>query len=429
MRCVQFLSLVLLGAAVPALSGCSSLALSISGPDAVPARKVPGLVMSRPRADMQDISLSRLRQSPPEHYQLGPHDILGIYIENVLGKSGEPPPVNFPEDGERDPSIGYPIPVREDGTVPLPLIPPMKVSGLTIEQVTSLVRKAYTQDQKLLPQGKDRIIVTLIKRRTYRVLVIREESGSKDGVTKRGDGQLIDLPAYENDLLHALNMTGGLPGTDANNEVLIVRDDGNLGARYDEVVGQIKMSKMPCQAPPIVPDAPNVTRIPLRFYPDQSPTFKADDIILKTGDIVLIQSRDREKFYTGGVLGGGEHVIPRDYDLDILGAIALAGGPIGSSGNALSSSQRRGGIGGGGGSSGGRSGGPIPPSRAIVVRKLPDGSQLPIRVDLNRALTDSSERILIQPEDIVIVRYTAAEEAINTVLSLIQVNFLTGLRR
>ncbi|RLS42298.1 MAG: sugar ABC transporter substrate-binding protein [Planctomycetota bacterium] len=375
---------------------------------------------------MQEISLSRLRQTPPDHHQLGPNDILGVYIENVLGKTGEPPPVNFPEDGERDPSIGFPIPVREDGSIALPLIPPMKVEGLTIEQVTNLVRKAYTQDQKLLPSGKDRIIVTLIKRRTYQVLVVREESGAKDGVTKRGDGAMIDLPVYENDLLHALNATGGLPGTDAKNEVLIIRDDGKRGARYDQFVSQVKMSKMPCQAPPIIPDAPNVIRIPLRFHPDQPPTFTEQDIILNKGDIVMIQSRESEKFYTGGVLGGGEHLIPRDYDLDVLGAIAMAGGPVGSAGNVFSSSQRRG-MGGGGGGSGARTG-PVPPSQAIVIRKLPDGSQIPIKIDLNRALTDSSERILIQPDDIVMVRYTCAEEVINTALSLLQINILTGFR-
>jgi protein involved in polysaccharide export with SLBB domain len=429
MRCFNFLGLVLLGAALPTLSGCSSLSSSVYGPDAVPARKVPALVMTRPRSDMQEISLSRLRQTPPEHYQLGPHDVLGVTIESVMGKAGEAPIVHFPEDGKRDPSIGYPIPIREDGTIALPLIPPMKIEGLTIEQVTSMIRKAYTIDQKLLPAGKEKIIVTLITKRTYRVLVVREESGSKDGVTKRGDGQMVDLPAYENDLLHALNSTGGLPGTDAKNEILIIRDDQNLGARYDEFVSQVKMSKVPCQAPPIAPDAPNVTRIPLRFHPDQPPNFKQDDIILKTGDIVMIQSREREKFYTGGVLGGGEYPVPRDYDLDILGAIALAGGPIGSSGNAISSSQRGGGAGGaGGGGRGGRTG-PIPPSRAIIVRKLADGGQIPIRIDLNRALIDTSERVLIQPEDIVIVRYTVAEEVINTALSLLQFNFLTSLHR
>jgi len=426
MRCLKSLGLVLLGSAVSAFSGCSSLMLSLSGPEAVPANKVPGIVLTRPRSDMQEISLSRLRQTPPDHHQLGPNDILGVYIENVLGKTGEPPPVNFPEDGERDPSIGFPIPVREDGSIALPLIPAMKVEGLTIEQVTNLVRKAYTQDQKLLPAGKDRIIVTLIKRRTYQVLVVREESGSKDGVTKRGDGHLVELPAYENDLLHALNATGGLPGTDAKNEILIIRDDGKSGARYDEFVSQVKMSKQPCQAPPIIPDAPNVIRIPLRFHPDQPPNFTEKDIILNKGDIVMIQSRDSEKFYTGGVLGGGEYLIPRDYDLDVLGAIAMAGGPVGSAGNTFSSSQRRG-MGGGGGNGGARTG-PVPPSQAIVIRKLPDGSTIPIKVDLNRALTNSNERILIQPDDIVMVRYTCAEEVMNTALSLIQFNFLTSLR-
>ena len=426
MRCLKSLGLVLLGTAVSAFSGCSSLMLSMSGPESVPAKSVPGIVLTRPRSDMQEISLSRLRQTPPDHHQLGPNDILGVYIENVLGKTGEPPPVNFPEDGERDPSIGFPIPVREDGSIALPLIPPMKVEGLTIEQVTNLVRKAYTQDQKLLPSGKDRIIVTLIKRRTYQVLVVREESGSKDGVSKRGDGHMIDLPVYENDLLHALNATGGLPGTDAKNEVLIIRDDGTRGARYDQFVSQVKMSKQPCQAPPIIPDSPNVIRIPLRFHPDQPPTFTEQDIILNKGDIVMIQSRESEKFYTGGVLGGGEHLIPRDYDLDVLGAIAMAGGPVGSAGNTFSSSQNRG-MGGGGGRGGSRTG-PVPPSQAIVIRKLPDGSQIPIKIDLNRALTDSSERILIQPDDIVMVRYTCGEEITNIVLGMLQINILTGFR-
>lgn len=424
MRSVRFLTLALLGWALPSLSGCTSLHLSLHGPDAVPARMVPPIVMARPRADMQELSLSRLGQSPPEHYQLGPDDVLGIYIESVLGKADEAPPVHFPEEGERAPSIGFPIPIREDGSIALPLVPAIPLEGLTIEQATRLIRKAYTVDQKILPAGKDRIIVTLIKRRTYRVMVVREESGTKDGVTKRGDGFTIDLPAYENDLLHALNETGGLPGTDARNEVLIVRKAGSTAARYDEIVSSIKMSKQACMAPPIIPDAPNVTRIPLRFHPDQPPTFEEKDVILQTGDIVLIQSRDREKFYTGGVLGGGEHLIPRDYDLDILGAIAMADGPLGSSGAVISQSQRGGGMGGG---RGGNQSGPLPPSRAIIIRKLADGGQLPIRVDLNKALTDPSERILIQPDDVVIVRYTCGEEVINTALGLIQFNFLYGL--
>jgi hypothetical protein len=43
------------------------------------------------------------------------------------------------------------------------------------------------------------------------------------GAAKRGTGKLVKLPAGENDVLHALAETGGLPGLDARNEIVIVR--------------------------------------------------------------------------------------------------------------------------------------------------------------------------------------------------------------
>lgn len=409
-------------------SGCSSASLFGYIP-AIPVERVPASMLGRPKEDMQEISLSRLRQTPPEVYRLGPDDILGIYIETIFNEATEPPPVHFPEDGERAPSIGFPIPVREDGTISLPLIPPIEVEGLSLTETTERIRQAYTIDQKILPEGKDRIIVTLIKRRTFRVLVVREEEGATSTrgfdqeVTKRGAGFVLDLPAGENDLLHALNETGGLPGLDARNEVLIVRSNGVDGKEWDKIVAQIRSQREPCTCPRPVPDPPNVTRIPLRFFPENVPQFTEKDIILYDGDIVMIESRDREKFYTGGVLGGGEFPIPRDYDLDIMGAIAIAGGPVGSSGAVLSQSMGgRGGVGGGGGGRVG--GGPLPPTDAIVIRKLCDGSQVPIRIDLKRIFDDPRQRLLIQPEDVVILRYKCAEEIANTALSLIQFNFL-----
>ena len=393
----------------------------------IPANRVPGSLLARSKEEMQEISLSRLRQQPEDVYQLGPNDILGIYIETVLGSAEEAPPVHFPEDGERAPSIGFPVPVREDGTLALPLVPPIDVEGLTLAQATEIVRKAYTIDQRLLPEGKDRIIITLLKRRTYRVFVVREEEGATSSlagnvdVIKRGAGYVLDLPAGENDLLHALNETGGLPGLDAKNEVVIIRGlDGFDGKEWDHLVAQIKSCREPCTCPPDVPDPPNVTRIPLRFYPDQVPDFVEQDIVLNTGDIVLIESRERELFYTGGALGGGEFPLPRDRDLDVLGAIAVAGGPVGSSGAVLSQiGGSRGAVGGSGGGSG-----PLPPTDAIIIRELCDGSQVPIRVDLKKAYTDSSQRILIQPEDVLILRYKCSEETFNTLISLIQFNFL-----
>jgi len=170
-----------------------------------------------------------------------------------------------------------------------------------------------------------------------------------------------------------------------------------------------------------------VTRIPLRYNPANPPTFTKEDIILHEGDIVIIRSRDTETFYTAGLLGGGEHPLPRDKDLDIIGAIAVAGGSLGSTGTGIGAIGNRGGGGGGGG--GGRQQA-CQPSEAIVVRELPCGSSISMRIDLNQALQDPSQRILIKPNDVVILRYTLTEEIGNVLINMFQINyFLNNIGR
>jgi hypothetical protein len=58
------------------------------------------------------------------------------------------------------------------------------------------------------------------------------------------------------------------------------------------------------------------------------------------------------------------------------------------------------------------------------MRKVPGGGQIPIRIDLNLAITDSGQRILIQAEDVILLQYTFDEELINALLNLVQFNFL-----
>ncbi len=401
------LTLAMTGAmyvAVSMLSGCATL-------NAVPASRLPPELLGRTRNTMQQISISRLRQDEPAVYQISSGDVLGIYIENVLGVEGEAPPVHFPESGDQPPALGFPVPVREDGTLALPLIQPINVDGLTLPQTQEAIQVAYASADI----RADSIIVTLMRRRMYRVTVIREEEGGKENVTKRGTGKTIDLPAYENDLLHALNETGGMPGLDAKNEIYILRGDFADGEERDRMIAAIQGCREPCTCPPEIPEHPSVIVIPIRYYPEKPPTFTQDDIILKTGDVIYIASRDREKFYTGGTMTGGEHLLPRDYDLDVLGAIAIGGGKAASGGTGI------GGINGGGGAGGGTG---IGPSELIVIRKLPCGGQIAIKIDLNKALADGGERILVQPEDTLILRYTIAEEIANAALRTISFNFL-----
>jgi hypothetical protein len=138
--------------------------------------------------------------------------------------------------------------------------------------------------------------------------------------------------------------------------------------------------------------------------PGQFPTFRPEDIILNEGDLVLIESRETEVFYTGGLLGGGQFPLPRDYDLDVLGAMSLAGAGIAGS--------SAGGGGGGLGISASSVGG-VPPGNLFILRKTPCNGQITIAVDLARAARDPSARPLVQPGDILILQYKVGEELLN----------------
>jgi protein involved in polysaccharide export with SLBB domain len=387
--------------AVLALCGCTAILSPVSG---VPAHRLPPEFLAKPKNNMVPIDISRLRQDPPSAYRVDARDIVGIYVQGVLGEEATPPPFSVSGgDSDLPPSIGFPIPVRENGTISLPFVPPIKVRGLTVGQVEDAIRRAYTVDQRILQPGKDRIIVTMFKEREYRIIVMR-----RDGETKESQGQLIRLPAYQNDVLHALAKTGGFPGFEAKNEVKIMRGTLVDAETRDRFVKAFYTHQPcdPCLCLPPIPDDPSVVRIPLRLPPGETPKFKPTDIILQDGDIVLIEGREREVFYTGGMLGGGEHPLPRDYDLDVIGALSMVGQGIAS---------QQGGGGGGGGGFGGLGGGfgRVPPGQLFIVRKTPCGDQVIIDVDLNRAIRDPRSRPLIQAEDTLVLQYRPVEDLVN----------------
>lgn len=404
------------------LSGCSTITLT-----GVPAQRLPRWLQAEPRANRQPINLIRLRQDPPAVYLLGPRDILGVFIQGVLGREEEAPPVHFPIDGNTPPALGFPIPIREDGTLALPLIDPVKVSGLTLAQAENEIRNEYLRKGILIP-GQDRIIVTMIRKRTYQIVVVREDIGSQASVggvgiagpSKRGSAFSIDLEAYENDVMHALAATGGLPGLDAKNELLILRGSFADAQARDGLIQELSSPGAYDGPNDLARRNPNVIRIPMRSEPGKKASeLSEEDIILTTGDIVFIESRDRDVFYTGGLLQGREIPLPRDYDLDVLAAMALAGGNF-------STGLTGGSLGGGQGNfSGNRTGNGsiIPPTQIIVLRKLPNGGSIPIKISLNRALADVNQRLLIQPGDYILLQYTALETVGNVILSTFTFNY------
>lgn len=551
----------------------------------VPARFMPDEFRGASRSGKRTIDLSLLRQSPPPRHLVDTDDLLSIYVEGVLGRRDEQPPVHFPQNADTPPTVGYPIPVRDDGTISMPLIGALSVRGMSIREVEDALRRAYTVDQQLLQPGRDRIFVALQQPRTFRVLVIRQEASSdvsigaqgqlNIGALKRGTGQVVNLPVYKNDVLNALAETGGLPGLDAENAIYVIRrrehraagvpslpyttpaptplppppasalhpsekvirgqSPAEGSARYGDyrsrghAIGQFTkpaaaggryasaphadaatdMPSLPTpaamEAPPAQPQRPHapvsyrqpgfsapamspgyaadpyaqpvlqpqpqaplqspypqgqyyqevqpgfgapnwttaptdvgpaldgwqgstmeapyapgtvgnwpvdighdlnnrhIVRIPVRLGPGEQANICEQDILLYDGDIIFIESRDTEVFYTGGLLGGGQYTLPRDYDLDVLGAIAVAQGQQGGGSGSSRATQSQ------GGQSALNNDVSISASQLIILRPLPDGTQLTIQVDLYEAVRNPNERIIVQPGDYLLLQYTRCE--------------------
>ncbi len=532
--------------------------------EGIPARFVPNEVKAQTRSGKKTLDLSLLSQTVPRIYHLDSGDVLAVYIEGVLPRANEFPPINMPMQGEEaTPALGYPIPVRPDGTISLPLLPQaITVRGLSLKEVEDVIRRAYTVDRKILQTGNERVWVILHKPRQYRILVIRQEGVETPmmaqpgmanlGALKRGTGRVVTLAAYKNDVLHALAETGGLPGLDAENTIYVIRSRRRSGAIADPnsrpqpagpdsgwslspanpwaapvcpppaippmPEGGFQLSPLPNDTFPLPPIDPktnevpvpsrspipqtqppnaeqnsaadpepqtrfpakprntglqsalldyeqgespkrvtpmafepgrtdpsidpsastlspeslagmppthsagdwpevsaetwmghatfgdptlanqNVSKIPVRLAPGEQVQFTERDILLEDGDIVFIESRDTEIFYTGGLLGGGQYTLPRDYDLDVLGAIAIA------QARAQTSVNR-----GTGGVTALNQDVTISASQAIILRQMPNGTQVPIQIDLYRAVRHPEERVLMQPGDYLVLQYKPLE--------------------
>lgn len=414
------LTLLLPLALVAISSGCTAL---ISPIQSIPATRVPPELLATSVANDRLIDFPRLRQVEPEDYILDTDDVLGVYVEGLFGgdpNAPEIPPVQFPEPGsDMSPSIGFPYPIREDGTISLPLVGPIAVKGLTLEQAEELIGRVYAEQQILAKDKKP--IVSLMRKRTYKVFVIRQDNDfnnsgiagaqlSRQAVNSRTDyssrGFVLQLPAYRNDLLNALTETGGLPGVNAKAEVKILRGTSNDYRRREEQLRQFFAQYGTSNvggALPELPEDESIIKIPLRLKPGEFPMFTEQDIILKEGDVVLVETRDSEVYYTGGLLRAGEFLLPRDKDTDVLNAVALAGQSVGSI--QTGGAGLAGGLGGGIGS--------VPPSQLIVLRPLPGNRQVAIEVDLTQAVNDPRERLLIKAGDTLILRHKPREELLN----------------
>ena len=406
-------TLALLWAAIVMSTGTGCQLVS-SARQAVPAHRLPPDLFDCPREPLAPVNFSALGRVKPTAHRIGPGDTLSIYIFGVVPPSEDETPIvqraqainqqYYPARGSSlAAATGLPFTVEHDGTVDLPLIGAVDLTGLTIPEARAKVARLY-REEEILQEGRERITITLIVPRLFRVVVLREDTPNTNvAITNpqnvdeihRGSGQIVDLPVYENDVLHALGISGGLPGTDAARECYVIRKNA-LGGNMFLSAGNLQSIVSGGQAGRCTPD---VIRIPLAGCPCDTLPFTEADITLGEGDVLFVPRRN-EYFITGGLLPGAKVPLPRDEDVDVIEAIAMAtasaGGPLGVGGSALTS---------------GNVGNLREPTRVLILRRLPDGRQMTIRVDLDRAIYDPKERIRILPDDVVMLQFKPAAAA------------------
>jgi len=177
------------------------------------------------------------------------------------------------------------------------------------------------------------------------------------------------------------------------------------GSAMAPVTGSFSGSTHPQQMIPLQDSDsrhPGALRIPLSRSFSDPIRFSPQDVILEDGDIVMLESRDSDHFFTAGPLGGGQYALPRDRDLDIIDAVLLADSY--SRSTQLNTPTRA--I---GGVSVLNRDVTVGASRVIVERKTPEGATTRFRISLYKAMRNPEHRVLIEPGDRLYLEYTAIE--------------------
>jgi protein involved in polysaccharide export with SLBB domain len=343
----------------------------IAAADAIPARSLPARFLAPSQDDWKPIPLSALGQPKLDEYRLGPGDLLGIHIDNVLEEPDTPPIVHRSDNPDAPPAIGYPILVRRDGTILLPrLQKSLYVAGKTLTEMEELIRKVYTEAKEIGDLSTTRIFVSLKSQRRYTVQVVRQEVEDlfRYPTRRQSVSVSVTLPAIKNDVVNALSSSGGVPRLDCINEIRIQRrlKDGST----------------------------QTIRIPVKVRKGDPLPFEPKDVILESGDVVFVEGRGTEVYQMSGPVAA-QYSLPRDYDLRVIEALTRA-----YSGLELPPNYET-----------------PTPKDITIIRQTKDDGKIEIHVDLARAFNDPRENIIIQSGDMIIVpeptpsKTTASKEA------------------
>ena len=178
--------------------------------------------------------------------------------------------------------MGYPLVVRHDGTLSLPDVGPVRVSGMTIGEAELAIAAAYRHEKIL--KGEHRVLVNLLRKRTIRAMVVhdapqdhwRGRARSFTEVPRRKISN-VTLPSDRASTLQAIAEAGA--SLDSHAATAVMRDEMMSVGRS-----------------------------------------------LREGDIIDVPAQSNRYYYTSGMLPAGQ--FPFAPGLTVQQAIARAGGNV-----------------------------------------------------------------------------------------------------
>jgi polysaccharide export outer membrane protein len=355
-------------AALTLLAGCRSANYR--------AANLPAPLRAPPAARTADLDLARMAGPGFGTSQLGPGDLVELSITSGRGDDVTEP---------------FRARVSRDGQLAVPLVGMVPVAGMEPFEAEQQIAAAAVQ-RNVYRQPSVTLQVT--EQAVNRITVL-------GAVTNPGTHE---LPRGSSDLVGALAAAGGLT-EEAGTKVDILRqgsptffaatengqnntaDDGVQLASYDGAnpFGSGGPPQMAMSSP-----LPQTMRIDLaQAEPMRSPNYGLSD-----RDVVMVLPDDKRLIHVTGLVQKPDQLeLPRNKDVTLLDAIALAGGvksPLAD--------------------------------KVYVIRQLPDMPQpAVIQVSLAKAKHDGNENLRLAPGDLVSVEQTIATTVFDTATSLFRV--------
>jgi protein involved in polysaccharide export with SLBB domain len=349
----------------------------------IPATALPDTFRIPMRTSGAPLNFASLTIAPPQDYILGPNDQLDVTIAG-LSEGAELRPMR--------------VQIMSNGAIYLPLVGSVKIGGMNLLEAQQSITAAYS-DRGFLANPQVNLVI--FEKGATSVLVLGEVNAPGVHV----------LPKYQNDVGHALAAAGGL-SEEAADEIEVHRRSLEPGLVPHQGPYSFAEPMPPeCRRLPPIPGYPwtspslppsfpvdfgpgnavtnsaRILRIPLRTRPGFRLT--EADITLHDGDVIVVPGRRHEVFYVVGKLGttntvrftvgdrerelGVGFILPRDREIDVVTAVAMAGyiDPIDS------------------------------PTTVTLQRAAPDGTRTLILVDLIEARCNPRATVLVEPGDII----------------------------